>query len=112
MKNNAYQNSKLKHQLWEKKRRGVGDVIWRLDSAKKDYIENSLGFETEPYLYIIYTRKFCNIKELPPLLKNLHYANRQNKRTIVCKLNHREIKLLNEYGVSFKPYKYKIKLCG
>lgn len=110
MKKSAYENSKLKYQLLEKKRSGVKEVIWRLNPYQKEFIERTLGFFVEPFLYNVKTRPFCRIREIPSLLKEIHYKNKKGIRECVFKLNSDEIRLLDEFGVRYAPYKYRIKL--
>lgn len=113
MRKKAYQNSKLKHQLFEKQRRGVKEVIWTLKPEQKEFIEERLKFTTEEYLYQVKTKSFLNIKGLKyNILKTIHLYNKKGKRTVVLKLDNKEKKILDEYGVSYWPYKYKIKLCS
>lgn len=109
MKKSAYENSKLKYQLLEKKRNGVKEVIWRLNSAQRNFIEESLNFVVEPYLYKVKTRRFYNISKLPSILKDIHYRNQRGVKECVLKLNSNEKKILNEFEVNYVPYKYKIR---
>lgn len=112
MKRDAYENSRLKHQLLDKKRNGVREVIWKLNPYQIEFIENTLGFSAEPYLYTVKTRPFYNIRELDSLLKEIHYKNKRGIRECVFKLNPKQRKLLDEFGVKYAPCKYKIKLCA
>lgn len=110
MKRSAYENSKLKHQLLEKKRNGVKEVIWKLNSQQKGFIEETLNFIVEPYLYKIRTRSFYNISDKDSLLKDIHYKNKRGVQECVFKLSSKERKLLDDFEVKYTPYKYKIKL--
>lgn len=110
MKKDAYENSKLKYQLLDKKRRGVKEVIWKLAPGQVKFVEEKLGFEVVPYLYEIKTKTFYNVKELDRLLKDIHYSWKRGKKVIVIKLNFKQKKILDEYGVKYVPYKYKIKI--
>lgn len=109
MKKSAYDNSKLKYQLLEKKRNGVKEVIWKLNPAQKNFIEESLGFVAEPYLYRIKTRKFYSIANLPTILKDIHYKNKRGISEVVLKLDSDDKRILNEFEVRYVPCKYKIK---
>ena len=111
MKKSAYENSKLKHQLLEKKRRGVKEVIWKLNHAQKKFIEECLKFPIEVYLYEVKTKPFYNVKQLDKLLKDIHFCNKRGKKIAVYKLSESQRNLLDEFGVKYKAYKYKIKLC-
>lgn len=110
MKKSAYDNSKLKYQLLEKKRNGVKEVIWKLSSKQRNFIEESLHFAVEPYLYSIKTRRFHDITNLPPILRYIHYKNKEGKKECVLKLDSEDRKILKEFEVTYVPCKYKIKL--
>ena len=111
MKNNDLKYSKIKHQLLEKKERGENFVIWSLNSEQKEYVQK-LGFKTVPYIFRISTKKiiFKDVRNKSAILKEIHYASRENKSRIFRKLNHSDRRLLNEYGVYYTPYKYKVML--
>lgn len=110
MKNKENRISAIKHQLLEKKHNGVKEVIWKLTNLQREFVETSLGFYTEEYLYRIQTKKFYNIKDLDNLLKKIHYLNKKGKKYTVLKLTPYQKKLLNEYCVNYKPYKFRIVL--
>ena len=111
MKNKNYRQNKLKKQLREKKNNGVKFLIWELTPEKKEQIE-SFGYYVEPYLYLINTRTFLNIRNINSnLLKDLHYMNKRGKRYKVCRLKKGEKEILDSYGIRYKPTKYKIHLC-
>ena len=110
MKNKNYQQAILKKQLRQKKENGVKFLIWQLTPEKKEIIEQ-FGYYVEPYLYQITTRTFCNLKTLKSnLLKDLHYMNKRGKRFEVRKLKSKEKKILDDFGIKYKPVKYKIYL--
>jgi len=112
MKKSAYENSKLKYQLLSKKRNGVKEVIWKLNLQQKKFIEETLEFSVEPYLYSVKTRTFHNISEMDAILKEIHYKNKKGTRECVFQLNSKQRKLLDEFEVKYAPYKYIIKLCA
>jgi len=112
MKKDAYDNSRLKHRLLDKKRNGVREVIWKLNPRQREFIENTLGFSAEPYLYTVRTRPFYNIRELDSLLKEIHHKNKRGISECVFKLNSKQKKLLDEFGVRYSPCKYRIRLCA
>lgn len=112
MRKSAYDNSKLKYQLLEKKRKGVKEVIWKLNAEQKEFIEEYFKFPIEVYLYEVKTKTFYNVKALDKLLKDIHFCNKRGKTTVVFKLNEKQKQLLDEFKVKYKPYKYKIKLEG
>lgn len=110
MKRKQYEISRTKKTLLDKKRRGEKFVIWKISSqAQYEEIER-LGFIIEPWLYEIQTRHFFNVKALPSLLKDIHFANQRGKRVIVRKLKKGDETLLKEYDVRFRPIKYRIDL--
>ena len=110
MKNEAYQYSRTKHELLKKRRRGVKEVIWHLEPGQREFVESRLGMPTEVYLYEIRTRTFNNIRNIDAILKKLHFSKKDGKRVIVSKLKPEQLKVLDAYGIYYRPYKYKIKL--
>jgi len=112
MKKNAYENSRLKRQLLERKSNGQKEVIWSLKPAQKEYIETSLGLETEAVLYEVKTKTFYNINELNAILKKIHFSNKRGKKVIVLKLNSNQLRVLDEFDVYYRPYKYRIILAS
>lgn len=110
MKNSAYENSRFKYQLLEKKRNGIKEVIWKLNPNQIEFIEKTLGFEVESYLYEVRTRKFSNVYKLDSFLKEMHYRNKKGKQFMVTKLNGYQKDALDVLGIKYRPYKYKIRL--
>ena len=110
MKNKQNEVSRLKWTLLKKRRDGVRQVIWRVDSkAQKDEVLR-LGFSMEPWLYEIWTRPFKFIKDKPSLMKDVHYAYKRGKKCIVRHLTKRDVELLKEFDVYVRVIKYKITL--
>ncbi len=111
MKDKQYRLSKLKYQLTDKKRKGVPQVIWKLNRAQKEYVTEVLHHEVIPYLYRIQTRRLkCYKATTNPLLKELHHKNKQGKKTIVKKLSAQERKVLDDNDRKYWPEKYQINL--
>ena len=110
MRKDAYENSKMKQQLLEKKRNGVQELIWKLNPEQVEFIQRKFGFSVVPYLFEVNTRQFHNIRKLEKILKEIHFKNKQGKRRVVFKLNDKEKDVLDEFGVKYRPFKYKIKL--
>ena len=111
MKGKAYEASKTKKMLLDKKREGKKYVIWRIASKAQMQEIDRLGFQREPWLYEIKTRPFFNVKGIKShLIKDIHFANKQGKRTIVCHLKKGDEKILKDFGVDFRPFKYRIDL--
>lgn len=109
LKNKQYENSKLKKQLEEKKRKGIKTLEWKLTKQQRSYVEQ-IGYYTEPILYYVKTKHFCNVSKLASILKNIHYKNKNGKTIIVLKLRESDQKLLDEYEVIYYPCKYRIYL--
>lgn len=110
MKNKENQLSQMKYKLRELKERKVKIVIWKLTKEEKEYIEN-LGYEVSPYLYEIRTKTFRNLYEIQDTrIRDIHYSSKQGKKTIVLKLKKKDMKVLEEFNVRFRPVKYKIRL--
>lgn len=110
MKNKDYRYSKLKHQILHEKAKGKKVLYWNLAQDQRKFLEEKLGCKIEPYLYQIRTRTFFNISKLNPILKDIHYASKNNKITIVKRLIKSEIQILDMYGIHYRPIKYKLDL--
>ena len=110
MKNKCYRQSKMKKQLIKIRNEGREFVVWKLNKTQKQDIEE-LGYRVEPFIYLIETRTFYDVKKITStFLKNLHYAKKRKKRYLVRQLKQREIDLLKEYGIKYEVLKYKIYL--
>lgn len=111
MKNSAYRNSKIKHQLSEKKKHGVKEVIWRLNPQQVEYIEKYLHYKVEPYLYEVKTKPIQGIKfSDSKLLKEIHYKSKKGIKTLTRALTHKAIELLDDHEINYRPLKFKIHL--
>ena len=110
MKNKNYRDSRLKHQILYERDKGKKVLYWKLTPEQKVFVEEKIGCKVEPYLYEIRTRTFSNISNLPSILKEIHYANKKRKITIILSLNRQEIKVFNAYGIRYRPIKYKLHL--
>lgn len=108
MKNNAYRCAKIKHQLDEKKRRGIKFVDWKLSREQLEFVESH--YKTEVYLYEVTTRRFMRIQDLDPILKHIHYKNKKGSKTMVLRLTRNQIKILDQFDVKYRPCKYRIFL--
>lgn len=105
MKNRDYKMSKLKHQV---KNNRNPNKLWCLNEEEKDYLV-SQGYTLTPVLFRIRTRRLNNYSGTTiHLLKTLHHAKREGKDYIVMKLTFSDKKILNEYGISYLPLKYRI----
>ena len=109
--NDYYRMLNLKRKLKDLKDRKVKFVIWKLTTSQKEYIEEELGYEVIPNLYEVRTRPFKNIANLRNYkLKDLHFANKQGKKTVVLSLKDSDMKEFQENNIKFKPVKFKIIL--
>lgn len=100
----------LKYKLENLKDRRIKIVIWKLTKEEREYIE-SLGYRVEPYLYEIRTQTSKNLsQEKSSLIRELHYANKKGKKTIVLKLNRKDMKVLEEHHIKYRPIKFEIFL--
>jgi len=110
MKKEDYQLCRLKHKLRKLKERRVKEVEWKLTKEEKQYIEN-LGYQVTPYLYEIRTKTFKDLSNIKYYkIREIHYSNKRGKKTIVRRLQHNDMKMLEEFNVKFYPVKFKIQL--
>ena len=110
MKNSAYELSKLKHDLYEQRRKlkGKKDVIYRkLTAEQLEYVRNLC--RVEPHLFEIRKtfRPGFNIKTAPGVVKDVYYS-RQNP--VYRNLSAKQIAECKNAGLKVIPYKYKIYL--
>lgn len=111
LKGKAYVSSRTKKTLLSKQREGKKYVIWRISSKAQMQEIDRLGFHREPWLYEIKTRPFFNVRGIKShLIKDIHFACKQGKRTIVRHLKRDDEKILKDFGVDFRPFKYRIDL--
>ena len=111
MKKQCYRQSKLKKQLLQERMKGIEVLVWKLNPSKKQDIEQ-LGYRVEPFLYIVQTKVFYNIKDIHiSMLKDLHYMKKNGRNYQVRMLTQDEKNILNEFGIQYYPLKYKIYLC-
>ena len=110
MKTEEHRLSQMKHTLKRLKERRVKEVEWKLTREEREYIEN-LGYEVTPYLYEIRTKTFKDLASIQYYkIREIHYSNKEGKKTIVRKLQHKDMKILEEYHIKFYPVKFKIRL--
>lgn len=111
MKRKAYQDNKLKHQLWQYEANGKKELLWKLKPEQVEYIRG-LGYQVEATLFYIHTKAFPDLlRKKYKILNELHMSKtRQGKSFIVKKLSRNEKDILRESGVSFSAAKYTIKL--
>lgn len=110
MKNSDHRLSILKHQLREKKEGHFEYVIWKLSPQQVEYVKN-LGYKVEPYLYVIITRKMSGNKQrYTGVIRDVARSGERGVWKMYRKLKHQEIKSLQDYGIQFYAFKYKIFL--
>lgn len=110
MKNEENQLYQMKSKLRKLKERRVKIVIWKLTREEREYVEN-LGYEVTPYLYEIRTKTFKNLYEIKDSkIRDIHYYSKQGKKTVVLRLKKKDMKVLEEFDVRFRPVKFKIRL--
>ena len=110
MKNSQMKLATLKYQLREYKNAGKKEVIRKLTDEQREYVE-TLGYATIPFLYEIVTKNFTNIKKVNgSIAKDIHYSNRKGRSKIYRKLKRQDLKILEENGIFYRSYKYRIIL--
>ena len=109
MTNKQKQFSRIKCQLMQKKKDGNKDVICKLNQEQREYVTDTLGYRIIPWIYEISTTtiKIVSISE-DIMLRQIYTAQRRGQKKIYRKLKHREKKALDVYGISYRPFKYKI----
>ena len=112
MKNKQYANSRTKHQLAARKEKGQTSVVWRLTSDQLDYIKDVLGYQVQPFIYRITTKKIPRDCQTNSLLKEINYKKSHGENRLIKKLSSRDRKMLEEHNIHFVPLKYKILLIG
>lgn len=110
MKNEEYKLNQMKYKLRELKERRVKIVIWKLTREEREYIEE-LGYEVIPYLYEISTKTFKNLYEIKDSrIRDIHYSSKQGKKTIILRLKKKDMEVLKDFNIKFRPVKFKIRL--
>lgn len=100
----------LKYKLRELKMRRIRSITWRLTKEEREYIED-LGYRVEPYLYEVRTKTFPNLFEIKnSLIRSIHYSCKKRKKNVVLRLNRKDMKVLEEYHINFRPVKFEIFL--
>ena len=111
VKGQALSAKKMRYNLLERKKRGERYIYWKISSTQQLRELERLGFEKEPWFYLIHTRTFRNIHYVKAsILKDVHYANKKGQTTIVRRLKNGEGRILTECGIKFEPIKYRIDL--
>ena len=96
-------------ELQHKEMQGEESVFWKLSEEQLKFFSNF--YEIEPYLYSIRTKQLNQVSKCKyKLLKEIHYSNKKVKIQIERKLSEKQRALLDEYGITYKPLKFKILL--
>jgi hypothetical protein len=111
MKQKAYQDNKIKHQLRNYETSGKKELLWKLKPEQVAYIQG-LGYQVDETLFYIHTKAFPDLlRKKYPIINELHISKiRKGKSFIVKKLSKKEKEILRDFGVSFSVAKYTIKL--
>lgn len=105
------QLSRIKYQLRQKKESGKKEVIWKLNVSQKEYIEDSLNHKVIPWIYEINTTSFKNFQtNSGSILFQIHMARKKGQKRIYRKLKKHEKKVLDQSGIKYRAFKYKIVL--
>lgn len=109
MKKKQYNLCKLKKELQLRKAKGRKYVTWDLSIEERDYILQ-LGYDISVELYSIETSKIINPNNINGILKDVHYAHKKGKNTIVRNLKKDQLKILKKSGIRYYPIKYRVFL--
>lgn len=110
MKNQNRESLKTRKMLLAKKANGVKSVIWRLDSSYRRETIERMGLVAEPFLYEIKTKQISRVANKPSIVKDVHYASKRGKKTLVKRLTNEQMETLISYGFYVRAIKYKIWL--
>ena len=113
MKNKTRRFANLKHEMFQEKGKGKKEVVRKLNEDEAEYLRSF--FVLEPYLYeiLLYFKPGFNPKaiKVSGVIKGLYYDYwRKHKFTAIKRLNKKELKCCEEFGLHPRPYKYKVKL--
>lgn len=87
---------------------GIKEVRWNLSPDRIRVIEQE--FVVEPWLYRIRCRSFNDVSMKEHIVKDIHYACKAKKKSIVRHLDASKKEILDKYGISYEVIKYKIHL--
>ena len=109
MKKQEDQSSRTMRELAKLQGNKKEYVIWNLSSELKLKVQEK--YLVEDYLYEIRTKQLKDIRSIDnAMLKEQHFACKQNKRSIVRRLNQKDKDEFSKKGVRFRPVKFKIYL--
>ena len=105
----SYSDSQLKNEVYRARSAGKKYLILKITEQQAEFLRK-LGFKVTEYLYWIETKTWCNVNNVQGILKELHFLRKEGKRSCIKRLNHRELKVLNENAVRYEVMKYRIEL--
>lgn len=109
MKRKQYHLHKLKKELELRKAKGRKYVTWSLSAEEREYLFQ-LGYDISVELYVIETKRFINPKSINGVLKDIHFAHKKGRDTIVRNLKKDQLKTLDKYDIKYYPIKYRVFL--
>lgn len=101
---------KLEQQLNAIRQKGTMDVVKRLSEEQAEFVRNELKLPIAECLYEIETKRITNASSAMGLLQEIHRASKRGQRTIRKDIRKKDLKVLENAGVKFRPVKYRIKL--
>ena len=69
-----------------------------------------MGYPSIPWTYGVKTRTFKKPGNLPPIVKDVHYAAKRGKKEVYIHLIPEQVSTLREFGVDVRVVKYKVRL--
>lgn len=109
MRKNKSYLLELEKELRLRRDKGNECVVWSLSEEEKEYLL-SLGYNIIVELYGIKTQHFINPKSISGIAKDIHYAHKKGKDTIIRNLKKDQIKVLEKYNIKYYPIKYRVFL--
>lgn len=109
MEDKNYRFEDLKEQLRVAEMNGERTKKWRLKSWQVEYIEQC-GYRVVPYIYSFKTREFKSIRDKPNIIKDIHYASKRGKKVMCKPLTDKEMRILENFGIKFRPDRFIIYL--
>ena len=111
MTNKQKQFARIKCQLIQRRENGNKEVIWKLSQEQREFVENNLGYRIIPWIYEISTTTIASVNfGGDSMMYQIYTARRRGQKKIYRKLKRREKKSLDDYGIRYRPFKYKIVL--
>ena len=99
----------LEKELIELKNNGKKVLEINLSLKERDFLIER-GYIVEPFLYYIKTKRFSKIKDCPCIYRELHFMCKNKKMVTIRKLKKKEIQLLKEANIKYRPVRYYVYL--